>query len=469
MAKESAPTWETLLSSNRLGRDHKQGFSHSTRTDFDRDFDRIVFSSAFRRLKDKTQVFPLSRNDFTRTRLTHSIEVASVGRSLGRMVCDELRASGVLSNDCADLGSIVAAACLAHDIGNPPFGHSGEAAIQHWASNRVRHDAAEGASATKDEFASPIVVGNHQQASDLQNFEGNAQGIRVVTRLQTKRRSGGMQLTLATIGAMMKYPCTSLSGCKGKAASSVDQKKFGFFQDDQSLIISGLRSLGLPEYEDGAFRRHPLAFLVEAADDITNAIVDLEDAVDQGAVEIDTAIALMEPIARHVDGYKDTGYTGTSRLQWLRAYSIDALTAKCVESFVQMERQIVQGEMCEPLIDSTSLLKEYNDVKSEVEKNAYTDRRVLLVEVAGFKVIAGLLEEFTSALLSPDTPSGKKLLQLFPVSYLGVEQPDVSKEDAVKKLSTYQRLLAVTDYVSGMTDSFALNLYQQLSGIRLPE
>lgn len=371
-----------------------------------------------------------------------------------------------LPTDLPEFATIVAAACLAHDIGNPPFGHSGEAAIQAWAKRNVGTER-------KDRF----VVETTQQVKDLHEFEGNAQAIRVLSRIQMRRRTGGMQLTLATLGAMMKYPCASVINGRSRDTSRVEQKKFGYFEDEGELILPALRCLGMHEYAPGAFRRHPLAFLVEAADDICYALVDLEDSVDQKVINEDDAIALLEPLAKMDERYSGQYYEGRVRLEWLRAYAINALINECARVFETRIDDILNGTLHESLIKLSDTKDEYKRVTTEIEANAYKDHRVLEVEAAGFQVISGLLDCFAPALIPSESECGmtyKKLLWLFPERYLQKpgeqhalgEKSD--RESAIKSLTTYQRLLAATDYISGMTDSFAVDLYQKLSGIRLP-
>jgi dGTPase len=462
-----AINWNALLSNQRLCRDKEQGYEDNDRDDFERDFDRIIFSSAFRRLKDKTQVYPLSKNDYTRTRLTHSLEVAGVGRSLGRKVQRALERAEKIEKGKPEFAAVVAAACLAHDIGNPPFGHSGESAIQAWAKKNVGTDK-----------AARFQVTTPQQAADLTEFEGNAQGMRVLSKLQSRRRHGGMQLTIATLGAMMKYPCPSVIDGAGRDRKRVEQKKFGYFADDSQLILPALRGLEMQEYAPGAFRRHPLAFLVEAADDICYALVDLEDSVDQKVITENEAFDLMTPLAQRIERYRDKGYDGKHRLEWLRAYSINVLVKDCASVFESKYDDICNGSFHESLVKNSESAEDYERVISAVRKNAYKDRRVLEVEAAGHQVICGLLDYFAPSLISfgskNDDDEKKRMRWLFPASYLhrpGEAVPSENLKDvewALESLSTYQRLLAVTDYISGMTDSFAVDLYQKLSGIRLP-
>lgn len=448
--------WETLLSSERFGRTEDAGLSDDKRGEFDRDYDRIIFSSAFRRLQDKTQVFPLSRNDFTRTRLTHSLEVSCVGRTLGRKVNEFLAQNGhIKHDDFVDIGTIVSSACLVHDIGNPPFGHSGESSIQKWAKEYLK----------KNE-----IFDNDHQKRDLCEFEGNAQGLRVITRVQTNRRRGGLQLTLATLGAMMKYPCGSLIEDQPRKTSRVEQKKFGFFLDDADLISSGVRKLGMLEYKKNAFHRHPLAFLVEAADDICYALVDLEDSVDQKLIKVEDACGVLEKLAKKINTYRDKGYKDKSRLHWLRTYAMQALIDECFEVFTANLDAILSGDFSNSLIDESQLIDLYEDIQAMVKETAYKNHRVLAVELAGFRVIGGLLDIFVPAILQPEESGHRKLIELIPNSYLSHEYEGYSSiEESLNILTPYQRVLRITDYISGMTDSFAVDLYQKLSGIKLPD
>ncbi|WP_417396214.1 deoxyguanosinetriphosphate triphosphohydrolase [Gimesia chilikensis] len=449
-------SWKTLLSSERFGRTEEAGLSDDKRGEFDRDYDRIIFSSAFRRLQDKTQVFPLSRNDFTRTRLTHSLEVSCVGRTLGRKVNEFLINNGYLKDeDFVDIGTIVSSACLVHDIGNPPFGHSGESAIQKWA---------------KEYLDKNKIFDSEHERKDLCEFEGNAQGLRVITRVQTNRRRGGLQLTLATLGAMMKYPCGSLIEDRPRETSRVEQKKFGFFLDDSDSISSGIRKLGMLEYKKNAFHRHPLAFLVEAADDICYALVDLEDSVDQKIIKVEDACDALGKLARKIATFKDKGYKDKSRLHWLRTYAMQALIDECHEVFIANLDAILSGEFSNSLIDESQLIDLYENIQSMVRETAYKNHRVLAVELAGFRVIGGLLDIFVPAILQPHKSEHKKLIELIPNSYLSHEyEHHPTVKDSLNNLTAYQRVLRITDYISGMTDSFAVDLYQKLSGIKLPD
>lgn len=455
--------WNLLLSTHRYGRNDSPNHLDA-RSEFDRDHDRIVFSSAFRRLKDKTQVFPLSKNDFTRTRLTHSIEVSCVGRSLGTSLETILEGRGVNSEITRSIPTIVAAACLAHDIGNPPFGHSGEDAIQAWAKQNVALKQSELGKAR-------FCVDSDAKMLDLHNFEGNAQGLRILCRLQARSRVGGLQLTHATLGAMLKYPCDSQ--VKGRSDNDVACKKFGFFQSEKSKIVSALSKLGMVPDGD-AFRRHPLAFLVEAADDICNTIVDLEDSIDQQVVSYEDAIGVLEPlVAAGGTDVKASVYKGDSRLRWLQASSISSLSKACEAVVKENLDLMLDGTMKQSLIDQSNVKSHYDKIRDLVQKHAYPNQRVLKVELAGFKVIGGLLDIFAPALLN-DSPNkaDEKILGLFPRSHLyildGQDFENENRRELLDHLTNYERLLAITDYISGMTDSFAVELFQELSGIQLP-
>ncbi|MET0093950.1 MAG: dGTP triphosphohydrolase, partial [Sedimenticola sp.] len=275
--------WSKLLSRKRIGSSQEPGTS-TVRTDFQRDFDRIVFSSAFRRMQDKTQVFPLSRVDYIRTRLTHSLEASSIGRSLGTLVGEQIiQRHGLAQNEASDFGDICAAACLAHDIGNPPFGHSGEDAIRHWAHT--------------GKYGEPRVgVLKDSEKEDFLSFEGNAQGFRILTRLQNPDNPGGLQLTCATLAAFTKYPRESFLG--GSNFNGVSAKKQGFVVEDRERFTEVANEVGLIRRDPSRaiWHRHPLAFLVEAADDISYRVIDIEDGFRLGYFTLDEVMDLFWPM-----------------------------------------------------------------------------------------------------------------------------------------------------------------------------
>ncbi len=437
--------WNLLTSTRRLGRETTDGASAS-RSEYVRDWDRIVYSSAFRRLQDKTQVFPLAESDYVRTRLTHSIEVSSVGRSLGTLCGDFILAKQAVPGMVAqDVGSIVAAACLAHDLGNPPFGHSGEDAIQSWFA---LHGA---------RFLEPLSA---TEKLDLLKFEGNAQGFRLVTRLQSSVNRGGFQLTHAVLAAYAKYPRGSYlpNAVKG----NVSEKKFGFYSHDADNFHTVAAGTGLVRKPNGAFARHPLAFLMEAADDICYGIVDLEDGHRLSRVSFEQARALLWPIAfphQHTAGSSYTAIEDNEgRIEYLRARAIGNLIRSVVEVFTSHYDAIMAGAYERDLVSQCAFAVDLKQISALSVAEIYTAPTVLQIESAGFEILGGLLGKFVPALLTPEaerTRAHKKLVQIMPPQYTA-------------GATDYQRLLGVTDFISGMTDSFALTLFRRLNGIELP-
>jgi dGTPase len=462
LSNERSNRWRKLLSCKRVGDSREPTLPKpGERTDYDKDYDRIVFSSAFRRLHDKTQVFPLSTSDYTRTRLTHSIEASCVGRSLGQLAGHRLCKQEV-AVDPAHLGTIVAAACLAHDIGNPPFGHSGEAAIQHWARRELQGVGADN------------LFDNEAQRQDVLRFEGNAQGFRILNRLQSRDQVGGLRYTVATLGAMSKYPCPSSSEGWERDRGRVSQKKFGYFQDDAALAQEVFGALELPERAPGIYARHPLAFLVESADDICYAVIDLEDSVELKLIEARDACELLDRIARRSpsnDGRRLERWEWEARLSRARSQAIGVLIGACVDVFDDEVVKMEAGEWETSLVDVRDHVRESLEAITELTREkGYWSERVLQIESAGFRTLGGLLDMFVWAVVT-DTPDKeqRKLRQLLPLEYLQhPRHAEPKRDEAIARLTPYQRLLCVTDYVSGMTDGFAVELYQRLSGIKLP-
>lgn len=441
--------WEQLLSWQRLGRDNER--EDPERSAFQRDFDRIVFSSAFRRMQDKTQVFPMAESDYVRTRLTHSIEVSSVGRSLGTkvgtLIPEALKKKGLVASH---VGEIVAAACLAHDIGNPPFGHSGEKAIGDWFASHPEH-------------LGPL---EGEQREDFLKFEGNAQGFRQLTRIQHRHNEGGMQLTCAVLGAFTKYPRGAVLKGLG-TTKNVSEKKHGFFADDAARFEQVAKTLGLSSKVPGAWVRHPLAFLVEAADDICYHIVDFEDGHRLGRISFEVAQEHLRPLAFVTIKESDSAYpriVGGDRvaaIQYLRAQAINTLILAVVEAFKAHMDELLSGKFEVSLIERTPYGERLKVIKELSFKEVYSAPKVVQIEAAGFEVIGGLLNFLVPAMLSlPDkrTDRQKKLLQLVPPEFKGV----------TKDGDWYARLLATTDFISGMTDTYAVGLYRKLTGMELP-
>jgi dGTPase len=445
--------WLRLLSHERLG-SSRQSPRRRHRPPWQQDFDRITFASAFRRLQDKTQVFPLSSSDYVRTRLTHSMEAATVARNLGNYVGFRLEECGAESGFPAEvhpleIGMICAAAALAHDIGNPPFGHSGEDAIRHWfhTSPSVQRHCQE---------LSPL------ERADFELFEGNAQGFRILAHLQMYAGEGGMRLTAATLGAFTKYPAEAPLGNGG------GPKKFGFFQADKDRFQELAANLGLLRLtgERCAWARHPLALLVEAADDICYRLVDLEDAAQQKLVPFEIVKAKLESVAQ--PGERNAASIGSQspreQIKNLRGLAIGRAIEACVGAFIEAHPRIMEGTLTGSLISHTEFAAPFADIEALQREHVYTNDRVLRVEAAGYDVIGGLAEVFFESLSEGTGGAGssrsRKLLALLPKEEPGLFQPAAS--------SPYHRLLRVTDYICGMTDSYALELYRNIAGISLP-
>jgi dGTPase len=438
--------WLQLLSTKRAHQTSES--AEPSRSAFDQDFDRIIFSHPFRRLQDKTQVHPLPEHDYVHTRLTHSLEVSSVGRSLGRRVGDiiierypELRNN----NTSHDFGTVVASASLAHDLGNPPFGHSGEDGL----SDFFKHHAGQ----QYKPFFSEL------EWADLTSFEGNAQGFRILNKSQYQ----GLRLTAATLGAFTKYPCPSQFPERDKSRKS--QKKFGFFQTEQSLFDDTASHLGLIKYADHAWSRHPLAFLVEAADDICYNIIDLEDGCRLGLVSLNDTIELLAAILR--DDYnpqKAARIKSTDeKIGVLRAMAIGKLVNDAVTVFLDNEPDMLTGKFDQALTDLGSYKNELKQIISISVEKIYRARHVVEIESAGFEVLPGLLNEFTKAaeqaVKNNQAKKYTNLMRLLPSETLQIilDNPD----------DTYLHLREVIDFVSGMTDTHALTLYRKIKGFQI--
>lgn len=432
--------WNTLLSAKRPGQ--KSTSSESYRSAFEQDYDRIIFSHPFRKLQDKTQVHPLPEHDFVHTRLTHSLEVSSVGRSLGKRVGEVvLERHPELSQHFSsfDFGAIVAAASLAHDLGNPPFGHAGEDALSDFFLENTSFKGAV----------------SEAEWCDLIKFEGNAQGFRILNQQEY-----GMKLTCATLGAFTKYPCPAYFPSRDKSKKS--QKKFGFFQSEKEIFSDLAFQLELSKAAGGAWCRHPLAFLVEAADDICYSIIDLEDGCRLGLVSFEETVELLAPILKEkLDRSKLAGDDGLNKkLGTLRAMSIGELIDACTTIFLANEKEIISGKFDHALIglcEFKGALKKINEVSIQ---KIYRARQVVEIEASGHEVLPGLLREFVTAggLLGKKEQSRKynNLGLLFPT--------EISK--AIEQSQTeYGVLRFVIDFISGLTDRHALSLYRKIKGI----
>lgn len=443
--------WIQLLSQNRPGETTKKAFPRQIRTAFEQDYDRIIFSSPFRMLQDKTQVFPLPKHDFVHSRLTHSLEVSSVGRSIGKSVGEKIISRNQELKDrnysANDFGSIVAAACLTHDLGNPPFGHSGEDAISEFFSLHPQ-----------GVFFEDMV--SEKEWIDLVHFEGNAQGF----RLLNKKQYQGLKLSCATLAAFTKYPRPSFFKKVDKQRRS--QKKFGFYQTESIIFQEVADQTGLIALypEENVWCRHPLAFLVEAADDICYHIIDLEDGCNAGLIPYSEVETLLAGILE--DRFKPEKLqkidSTREKVGLLRALSIGVLIEQCTDIFLANEEAILAGNFDQSLVDlipTKSVLKKIIEVS--VNK-VYRSQEVMNIEIAGFDVMNGLLEYFSQAVYEAYekrniSHRNQALLRMLPSEY----QNEIAEEGA----SMYQLLRSLLDFISGMTDTYAINLYRKIKGI----
>lgn len=449
--------WLKLLSSERLAwprSNHVQSF----RSQFQRDYDRITFTSAFRRLQDKTQVFPLAQSDYVRTRLTHTLEVSCVARNMGSLLGGWLGENKYLPsvNSASDVGDICAAASLAHDLGNPPFGHCGENAIQEWFRTSSVAD---------------IIKGNLSESEilDIDQYEGNAHAFRLATRLMMPDSSSGLQLTMATLGALVKYPIQS-HPVKIKFKNRVSAKKYNFFQSELSLFKSVASALDLPVHDASEhwWGRHPLAFITEAADDITYRIVDFEDGCRLGIVSFDEARTAFGALIKDKKrfSYGDKIAYEKERVEYWRSVALAQLADECIGVFKANHEYILTGDFDVPLLDFIPSAKELEVIKVVTKKRIYKDRRVLEVEAAGYEVIYHLLEIFTEALLDVyekgEKASGyhRKLAELIPVQCIKPRGKSIKGH--------YHLMMVMTDHIAGMTDSYAVSLYRKIMGIQMP-
>lgn len=442
--------WEQLLSLRRQGDKGKRlrKEQDDTRLGFEVDYDRIIFSSAFRSLQDKTQVIPLSKTDFVHTRLTHSLEVSVVGRSLGRLVGKKIiekypylkEIHGFHMND---FGAIVAAASLAHDIGNPPFGHSGEKAIGEYFKIGKGQQY-------KDQLT-------EKQWQDLIDFEGNANGFSVLTSSRPGNE-GGLRISYATLGAFMKYPKESLPK---KPTSNIADKKYGFFQNDKKFFEEVAAELGLIANKTGndiGYERHPLAYLVEAADDICYTIIDFEDGINLGLVSEDYALEyLIKLVKDSIDTSKyKTLETKEDRISYLRALAIGSLINDAVNVFVENEALILQGKFPYALTDKSKYKAQMDDIIKLSVKNIYQSREVIEKELKGYQIINTLLDKFITAYNNKF--DGKA------TSYDALLLKILPEKHHLEKESLYERLLHICHFVSLLTDGNALLYYKNILG-----
>lgn len=441
--------WDKLLSTKRTGQEDRVLTVKHQRTQFQRDYDRLIFSSPFRRMQDKTQVFPLPGSVFVHNRLTHSLEVASVGRSLGYNIAEFLLEEKKVENALVhEIGSVVATACLAHDLGNPPFGHSGESALSHyfkWGDGKK----------LKAEYNI-----SDAQWNDLIEFEGNANAFRILTHQFKGRRKGGFSLTYSSVASILKYPY---------ASGMADKKKYGFFQSEKELFEQVVQELGLLQTAPGIYCRHPLVYLVEAADDICYQIMDVEDAHKLRILDTNrTKEILMAFLAEDEDETTRDKIKEVSRevtdineqIAFIRASVIGKLVGACTQIFKDNYDAIMSGTFAKSLIDHlTGKTKAAAEHCAQLSFNEiYRHQSVVEIEISGFKILGSLLHEFSKAVLNPDDQYSGMLLAFIPEQY-----------SAGKQATAYNKLQSVLDFISGMTDVYALDLYRKINGIGLAD
>lgn len=441
--------WHKLITAQRLGMEHYVDDKARARSEFQRDYDRLIFSAPFRRLQNKTQVFPLPGSVFVHNRLTHSLEVSCVGRSLGNVVSKELQRKYNYgsNNPLEHIESIVSAACLAHDLGNPPFGHSGEKAISTFFSEVAQS------------VLQPQIESCGGRWSDLTCFEGNANSIRLLTHQFSGRREGGFVLTYSTLASIVKYPYSSL-------LAQPKSGKFGFFfteEEQFAAIASGLQMIRHDNVKEFSYARHPLVYLVEAADDICYQMMDIEDALKLHILDIEEVENLLlqfipyHRIQRVKEVMNKIG-DPNEKVAYLRSSAIGNLIEQCVQAFVSKEEEILQGKLTSSLIKNIDEVyaNAYRNCSTLAQDKIYRSSSVLDVELAGYKIIHCLLEAYIDAVLNPSKAYSKILLARVPSQYQ-LDAPNI-----------YLKTMAVLDFISGMTDVYALDLYQKIQGTNLP-
>lgn len=430
--------WDTLLSATRYGHPADQD---PNRSDFHRDYDRIVFSTAFRRLGRKTQVHPFSVNDHVHSRLTHSIEVSSVGRSLAITVYHLIKKYLPKYVNEYQFGTIVQSACLAHDIGNPPFGHAGEAAIREWfRKNRT-------SAAMRD--LKP------EEIADFENFDGNAQGHRILSKLEYHFLDGGMRLTYATIGSMIKYPQLAKFGTPTS-----------LFSTEADLYRMTAYTLGIPELETGKWVRHPLVYLMEAADDICYSILDVEDAIELGILSFGDVRGMFSYLCGpDVDidrEYQENGQNFRDFLSSIRGLAIQNLIDDVAITFVNNYEQIMSGEQVKHLTDlsRSEVMEGIRIAKRLGVERIYPDRRKTELEVGSYTTLSTVLDAFINGvydyrLNGKNSYRADRIVRLIGQAKIG---------QSVTAAEAYHQVL---DFVSGMTDNYATYLARQIGGLAM--
>lgn len=448
--------WNQLYCDYRTGVDKNRPKQDDPRSEYQRDFDRIIFSSAFRRLQNKTQVFPMPGSVFVHNRLTHSLELASVGRSLGTLIGDHIIKKGGLNDTSVrfyreDLKNVISAGCLCHDIGNPPFGHSGESAISNFFIKNEKQYRA---------------LFSLEEWHDIIDYEGNANAIRLMTSQQKGKSPGGLRLTYTTLASIIKYPCESKAS--DKKVKQVHRKKYGFFQSEKNIFLDIAKETNMAKESSAPiiYKRHPFVYLVEAADDICYTIIDLEDAHRLGIISHESCATMllalidelesgsMQSVHNQLNQIQDKN----ERIAYLRARSIGVLARAAQQRFINKSDQIIECNFHESLLDQVE--RESNAWRSiqdySIDK-IYNNPEVVKIEIAGFKILYTLLEHFIPVVIDENhSVKDKKILRLI---------PDQFKPDAQD--STYESVMMILDFISGMTDPYASSLYRKISGISI--
>ncbi|XZG70221.1 deoxyguanosinetriphosphate triphosphohydrolase [Chitinibacteraceae bacterium HSL-7] len=434
--------WTQLLAAHRLGAPDDDGGADASRSNYHKDHDRIVFCSPFRRMGRKTQVHPMTENDHVHTRLTHSIEVACVGRSLGVLVAQQLGAHLPTSVTPYDVGAIVQAACLAHDIGNPPFGHAGEYAIRDWFR--------------RPEHAYLMQHLSAAERRDLTLYEGNAQGFRIITQLENHRFEGGLRLTYATLGATLKYPWSSEHACS--------KGKYSCYESERTQLERVAGELGLPELAPGRWARHPLSYLMEAADDICYAILDLEDGIEIGMLAYETVEPILLKIAggdRDLLALEVSAAPSTRRkISLLRGKAIDRCVRDVAQTFISQYDRLMSGSYQGDLLNDcpASMRHGIHEAKQLARDRIFNERRKIEIEVGSFTCLDILLDAFCVATYQ------QKVAEEMPFRMRRVL--DLMEYNAPKKeWPLYESYRRVLDFIGGMTDNYATYLAQQVGGM----
>ncbi|WP_270089416.1 deoxyguanosinetriphosphate triphosphohydrolase [Sphingobacterium sp. SYP-B4668] len=451
MSDNMQMNWKQLLSAKRWGYENRTNDDYlEARSEFQRDYDRLIFSSPFRRLQNKTQVFPLPGAVFVHNRLTHSLEVASVGRSLGRLFYARMKDADPAIDDhypyLQEVGNIVSAACLSHDLGNPAFGHSGEAAISTYFTEGEGRKFQE--QVTAEEWA------------DLTHFEGNANALRILTHPFNGKDDKGFALTYTSLAAIVKYPCAAIDGHIKK---NHHRKKYGFFTAEKQTFDKIADELGLlkdPTNPRG-YLRHPLVYLVEAADDICYNIIDLEDAHHLKILSYEEVESLLLPLCggENLRHRLDSLYDKASRVALLRAKAINTLIHGCVDVFFKEQQKFLNGTFPMALMDALpeQVVLQMKKISKISIAQIYNAPTVVQIEIAGYKVMNALLAEFVPAYLKKNKNAyDQKLVALLPHQFY------TDRDDA------YAKIRSVLDFVSGMTDVYAIDLYRKIKGITIP-